>query len=185
MERVFIMKLKYEDKLKIIEMKQNGYPNDKLCNLFNIKKDSIYRVINAYSLDGRDGLFRPIKSQHFSPEEKLKIVRHYLDGSTYNELCAVHNISNAGTIANLVKKYSEEGYNGLNGKQGKSCKYMKKYESKIEPIDASPTIYKKNLVKENKKLKKENEYLRTKIAYEKNLDALVREREARETMKKH
>jgi transposase len=179
------MKLKYEDKLKIIEMKQKGYPTDKICNLFNIKKDSIYRVINAYSLDGRDGLFRPLRSQHYPPEEKLEIVKKYLKGDSYLELCAIHKISNRGTIANWVKKYSEEGYNGLTGKQGRPCKYMKKNESKIEPIDASTTTSKKDLVKENKKLKKENEYLRAKMAYEKKLDALVREREARETMKKH
>lgn len=179
------MKLKYEDKLKIIKMKEKGYSSTEICNLFNIKGNSIYRIVNAYNLHGQDGLLHPIKSQHYSPDEKLEVVKRHLNGSSYSELCAVYNISNGGTIANWVKKYNQEGYNGLTGKKGRPCKYMKKSEPKIEPADTSSPMSQKDLVKENKKLKKENEYLRAKMAYEKKLDALVREREARETMKKH
>lgn len=179
------MKLKYEDKLKVIEMKQKGYSNTEICDFFKIERSSIYRVINAYNLHGKDGLLHPIKAQHLSLEDKFTIVQSHLNGSSYSELCAIHNISNVGTISNWVKKYSEEGYNGLAGKQGRPCKYMKKSEPKIDHTDTSSTMSQKDLVKENKKLKKENEYLRAKIAYEKKLDALVRKREARETMKKH
>ena len=166
-------------------MKQKGYSNTEICAVFQIYKTTVNRIFIAYKLHGKNGLLHSIKSKHYSPEEKLAIIQGYFNGSTYSQLCAVYNISNVGTISSWVKKYSEEGYNGLTGKQGRPCKYMKKNEPKIEPVEVSPTASKQELVKENKRLKKENEYLRAKIAYEKKLDALVREREARETMKKY
>ena len=166
-------------------MKQKGYSNAEICAVFQINKTTVKRLFFMYKSYGKDVLLHPVNSRSHSTEDKLEIVQKHLNGSSYGELCVIYGIMNSGTIAGWVKKYSEEGYNGLTGKQGRPCKYMKKYEPKIEPIGPSPTESKKDLLKENKKLKKENEYLRAKIAYEKKLDALVREREARETMKKH
>lgn len=93
------------------------------------------------------------KNKYWSKEEKLKLIKEYLDNNkSTNEITTRENISN-GMYNNWLKKYLELGDAGLENKK-KPGNPLAKYSRKKELSDLEKLEY------ENMKLRIENERLK-------------------------
>ena len=77
-----------------------------------------------------------------SAEEKEKIIIYYLSGHGISEIKKKFNIEHEYTFYRWLKKYQENGIEGLNSQTGKASKhhnhmgiYLKKPKNKIEELE--------------------------------------------------
>lgn len=164
------MKLKLEDKIKIITMLEDGYSKPSIAKKFSVGLEAIKRISRQYREHGIQSLKPKGKNAKYPPDFKLQIVKRVLSGESKTgiatELCV-----NEGMIFSWVKKYQELGYNGLMIKQGRPRKM--KLENKQPKKTTTPMDEKDRRIKEleekNAKLEMENDLL-------KKLRALVQQR---------
>ena len=165
------MKLKIEDKNKIIELREKGLGYGTIAKQFAISFSTIRKLCNKYEKHGIDGIIHPPKNRKYSVEFKLEVINRVLKGESKSGLAALYNLPGAGTIVSWMKKYEELGYNGLEGKQGRL-----RGRPKIMTKEKKNTPLSKNEREELNELKKKLEYLEMENEYLKKLDALVKER---------
>ena len=119
------MKLKLEDKLKIITMYEAGDLISSISKKFKVCESVIRGIERQYREHGIESFKAKGKNMKYSPEFKMEIVNRVLNGDSKNsiasELCV-----NVGMIHAWVKKYQELGYNGLTTKQGRPRKMKDK-----------------------------------------------------------
>ena len=174
------MKLTLEDKIKIIELREQGMGYSAIAKQFKVKYSLIQKIWYAYELHGLEGIKHPPKNRKYSVELKLEIIKRVYKGETKTRLAAEYNLPGAGTIVLWMKKYEELGYNGLEGKQGRPRgrpKIMTKKEKKNTPLTNEE---REELIR----LRKEKEYLEMENEVLKKLDALVKERLKQQGKKK-
>ena len=174
------MKLTLEDKIKIIELREQGMGYSAIAKQFKVTCSLIQKIWYAYELHGLEGIKHPPKNRKYSAELKLEIIKRVYKGETKTRLAAEYNLPGAGTIVLWMKKYEELGYNGLEGKQGRPRgrpNIMTKEEKKNTPLNNDE---REELIR----LRKEKEYLEMENAYLKKLDALVKERLKQQGKKK-
>ena len=174
------MKLTLEDKIKIIELREQGMGYRAIAKQFKVKCSLIQKIWYAYELHGLEGIKHPPKNRKYSVELKLEIIKRVYKGETKTRLAAEYNLPGAGTIVLWMKKYEELGYNGLEGKQGRPRgrpKIMTKKEKKNTPLTNEE---REELIR----LRKEKEYLEMENEVLKKLDALVKERLKQQGKKK-
>lgn len=174
------MKLTLEDKIKIIELREQGMGYSAIAKQFKVKYSLIQKIWYAYELHGLEGIKHPPKNRKYSAELKLEIIKRVYKGETKTRLAAEYNLPGAGTIVLWMKKYEELGYNGLEGKQGRPRgrpKIMTKKEKKNTPLTNEE---REELIR----LRKEKEYLEMENEVLKKLDALVKERLKQQGKKK-
>ena len=112
------MKLKLEDKLKIIAMYEVCNSISSISKKFKVCRSVINRIERQYREHGIESFKTKGKNMKYSPEFKMEIVSRVLDGESKSGIAAELCI-NKGMIHNWVKKYQELGYNGLTIKQGR------------------------------------------------------------------
>ena len=174
------MKLTQEDKIKIVELREQGLGYEIIAKQFNVKRSLIQKIWYAYELHGIEGIKHPSKNRKYSAAFKLEIINRVFQGETKTRLAALYNLPGPGTIVLWMKKYEELGYNGLEGKQGRPRgrpNIMTKEEKKNTPLNNEE---REELIR----LRKEKEYLEMENAYLKKLDALVKERLEQQKKKK-
>ena len=170
------MKLTMEDKIKIVELKEQGLGYRTIAKQFKVGKTTIENIWHHYENYGIEGIKHPPKSRKYSAKLKLEIINRVLQGESKTRLAAEYNLYGAGTIVSWMKKYEEIGYNGLEGEQGRP-KIMTKEEKKKTPLSKSER-------EEFNELKKKLEYLEMENEILKKLDALVKERLKQQKKKK-
>ena len=174
------MKLTLEDKLKIIELRQQGYSYEMIGKQFKVRDSTIKRIWYCYKEHGVEGIIHPPKNRSYSPELKLEIINRVFQGESKTSLAAKYNLAGPGTIVLWMKKYEELGYNGLEGKQGRPRgrpKIMIEEKKKNTPLTNDE---REELIR----LRKEKEYLEMENEVLKKLDALVKERLKQQGKKK-
>ena len=174
------MKLTTEDKMKIVELKEQGLGYRIIAKKFKVRKTTIESIWYRYEVHGTEGIIHPPKKRKYSAELKLAIINRVFQGESKTSLAAEYNLPGAGTIVLWMKKYEELGYNGLEGKQGRPrgrLNIMAKEEKKNTPLT-------KNEREEYNELKKKLEYLEMENEYLKKLDALVKQRLEQQRKKK-
>ena len=151
------------------EHRSYGYLKKK----YNIPSHSVIDGwINFYKQYGEEGLKRRLTNTKYSGEFKLHVIKYrQINRLSYRETANHFKISNGSIIANWVRKYDEEGFEGLNRPIGRSRKMPDK-EKKISTKKLNESE-REELIR----LREENEYLRAKHEYEKKLKALVQKRE--------
>lgn len=175
------MKLKLEDKLKIIKLYLKNYSVPQLCKKFKVEKTTIKRIERQYREHGIESFKQKTKNRKHTAEFKFEIVNRVLNGESKNgiatELCL-----NSGMIFSWVKKYQELGYNGLttkkNGRPKKMKQNSKTTNTKKDELlldDKDKRI--KELEERNAELEMENDLL-------KKLRALVQQRTQPQKKKK-
>lgn len=170
------MKLKLEDKFKIIEMYENGHSISAISKKFKVCSSVIEQIERQYREHGIESFKVKGKNTKYSSEFKMEIVNRILNGEAKRSIAAELCV-NPGMIHSWFKKYQELGYNGLTTKQGRPRKMN---ENKEQPaiINTSSNLDDKDkLIKElqerNAQLEMENDLL-------KKLRALVQQRKARQ-----
>ena len=180
------MKLKDEDLKEIAKLVDEGNSYKKIASIFGIDKHLMNSITRRYKIHGLEAILHN-KSNSFTVEEKIKIINRYYAGESQNSLAIELNV-NHSVIYQWIKKYEKLGYNGLIdnrgkpgvSKMGRPRKNQTKENSTTEvmaPITDAEREELNRLRRENYQLQMENECL-------KKLQALVQERQNRQTRKK-
>ena len=172
------MKLKLEDKLKIIDLYNEGRSTSQISKQFKVSDWIIENIKRQYREHGIESFKEKGKNKKYSPEIKMKIVNRVLNGESKSGIAAELCV-NKGMIHSWVKKYKELGYNGLiEKKKGRPPKMKpKNNETKLDIlIDDKDKIIKEQAEK-IAQLEMENDLL-------KKLRALVQQRNKQQDEKK-
>ena len=172
------MKLTYEDKLKIIELYEQGYSSRSIGKKMNISEPVARRIIKRFKIHGKECL-KHTKNKKITPDIKLEIINKWKNGQSIINLNCEYLVSDL-QIKKWIQQYEEFGYNGLkidNRGRPRKMDEKKDIEIKPKPLDESEREELIRLREQNKQLEMENYLL-------KKLRALVLQRNQQSQKKK-
>ena len=164
-------KVKYDYKFKLecidLVLKQH-YSLDYVSKLKGPHKSEIFKWISFYNNYGNNGLI-PRKNQSYSISFKLKVVNAIEKFSLSLRAASLkYNIPDKSVIAKWKKDFANFGIEGLKSKPRGRPISMSDYKRKKRKSD-KPLTREEELLKENERLRCENELL-------KKLQALIQAR---------
>ena len=153
---VFIMKLSYEDKVQIYELRKQGYSLEKLSNKFGINNSNLRYMIKLID-------------RYYSPELKQEMINKVLhEGWTKDRVSLEYGLPSRTILLNWLAKYKKNAYTIVEKTRGRVPKMGRKRKKTWEEMT------------ELERLQEENERLRTEVAYLKKLKELEERDEALE-----
>lgn len=162
-------KYSYELKVKVVEdylQGELGYR--KLAKKYGLKTEKLVPYwVNQYTKYGKESLQSRQKPQYYSLNFKLEVLKYkQKTGAPNTEVAQAFGLPNPSVISNWKKRYLKEGIYGLD----KRLERERDMPHQGSKDDSKST--KRQETPEEKRLRKENEYLRTEIAYIKKLQEL-------------
>ena len=156
---VFIMKLSYEDKVQIYELRKQGYSLEKLSNKFGINNSNLRYMIKLID-------------RYYSPELKQEMINKVLhEGWTKDRVSLEYGLPSRTILLNWLAKYKKNAYTIVEKTRGRVPKMGRKRKKTWDEMT------------ELERLQEENERLRTEVAYLKKLKELEERDEALEREK--
>lgn len=159
-------KFNVEFKIKMVQKYldgEGGYAY--LSGKYGIKNETqIRQWVNTYKEFGEEGLFRVRQNKKYSVQFKLDAIELYQTSEmSYREVANAVGINNPPLIAAWMRKFREDGVEGLSKPKGrpsimiKKKKEIKKKTSKITPEESERI---KALEKQVRSLQIENAFLK-------------------------
>ena len=163
---VFIMKLTYEDKVQIYELRNQGQTFNQLSKRFGVDASGLKymtRLIERYGIE----IIKKGKNRYDSPELKQEMIdKVLLEDRSQQSVSLDYCLPSGGMLPNWIAQYKKNGYTLLEKRRGRVPKMGRKRKKTWKEMT------------ELERLQEENERLRTEVAYLKKLKELEERDEA-------
>ncbi|MBF7095501.1 IS3 family transposase [Streptococcus sp. HF-1907] len=151
------MKLTYEDKVQIYELRKQGESFRQLSNQFGINISNLrymIKLIDRYGIE----FVKKGKNRYYSPDLKQEMINKVLhEGWTKDRVSLEYGLPSRTILLNWLAQYKRNGYTIVEKTRGRAPEMGRKRKKIWEEMT------------ELERLQEENERLRTEVAYPKKV----------------